>query len=114
MRYNVISGDSHIDMTWMPGDLWVDRAPAEFKPIAPRVVESNEGLHWEAEGKRLGVFGGTSFTFGAATRGQSKRLDAVFDTGFLTESRGQPILIFESRIWNLMVSMQRSSTELSE
>ena len=82
MRYNVISGDSHIDMTWMPGDLWVDRAPAELKPIAPRVVESHEGLHWEAEGKRLGVFGGTSFTFGAATRGQSKRLDALFDTGF--------------------------------
>ena len=82
MEYNVISGDSHIDMTWMPGDLWVDRAPPEFRSLAPRVIETPEGLHWEVEGKRMGVFGGTSFTFGVAARGQSKRLDAVFDTGF--------------------------------
>ena len=83
MEYNVISGDSHIDMTWMPGDLWVDRAPPEFRSLAPRVIETPEGLHWEVEGKRMGVFGGTSFTFGVAARGH----------GILTTVRGSVAVV---------------------
>ena len=82
MDYNVISGDSHMDMTWMPGDLWERNAPARFRDVAPKVVETDEGLVWVAEGKTLGVFGGASFGFGVAERGKSKRLDAVFATGF--------------------------------
>jgi uncharacterized protein len=30
MPYHVISADCHIDMTWMPGDLWVSHAPAQY------------------------------------------------------------------------------------
>ena len=29
MAYRIISADCHIDMTWMPGNLWVDNAPAK-------------------------------------------------------------------------------------
>ena len=43
MDYRVISGDSHIDMTWMPGDLWIERAPAHLAHAVPRVVETDEG-----------------------------------------------------------------------
>ena len=82
MQYNVISGDSHVDMTWMPGDLWVSQAPAKFRAVAPHVVETDEGLKWTAEGKTLGVFGGSSFGFGKAQRGASKRIDSMFDEGF--------------------------------
>ena len=82
MQYNVISGDSHVDMTWMPGDLWVSQAPARFQAVAPHVVETDEGLKWTAEGKTLGVFGGSSFGFGKAQRGASKRIDSMFDEGF--------------------------------
>ena len=82
MQYNVISGDSHVDMTWMPGDLWVSQAPARFQAVAPHVVETDEGLKWTAEGKTLGVFGGSSFGFGKAQRGASKRIDTMFDEGF--------------------------------
>ena len=82
MQYNVISGDSHVDMTWMPGDLWVSQAPAKFRAVAPHVVETDEGLKWTAEGKTLGVFGGSSFGFGKAERGASKRIDSMFDEGF--------------------------------
>ena len=82
MQYNVISGDSHVDMTWMPGDLWVSQAPAKFRAVAPHVVETDEGLKWTAEGKTLGVFGGSSFGFGKAQRGASKRIDTMFDEGF--------------------------------
>ena len=31
MSYRIISADCHIDMTWMPGDLWVKNAPARFR-----------------------------------------------------------------------------------
>ena len=82
MQYNVISGASHVDMTWMPGDLWVSQAPAKFRAVAPHVVETDEGLKWTAEGKTLGVFGGSSFGFGKAQRGASKRIDTMFDEGF--------------------------------
>ena len=82
MQYNVISGDSHVDMTWMPGDLWVSQAPAKFQAVAPHVVETDEGLKWTAEGKTLGVFGGSSFGFGKAERGASRRIDSMFAEGF--------------------------------
>ena len=44
MDYRVISGDSHIDLTWLPGDLFAENAPAEWKDQVPRVVESDGEL----------------------------------------------------------------------
>jgi predicted TIM-barrel fold metal-dependent hydrolase len=82
VEYNIISGDSHIDMTWMPGDLWASQAPLALRDDAPRVIETDEGLKWTAEGKILGVFGGSSFGFGKAERGSSRRIDSMFDEGF--------------------------------
>ncbi len=78
MDYNIISGDSHIDMTWMPGDLWASQAPVALRDDAPRVIETDEGLKWTAEGKILGVFGGSSFGFGKAGKGSSRRIDSMF------------------------------------
>ena len=31
MDYHIISADCHIDMTWMPGNLWVENAPAKWR-----------------------------------------------------------------------------------
>ncbi len=38
MSYRTISADCHIDMTWMPGDLWVKNAPARFRDLVPQVT----------------------------------------------------------------------------
>ncbi|HEV3112851.1 MAG TPA: hypothetical protein VGY99_20385 [Candidatus Binataceae bacterium] len=40
MKYNVISADSHINE---PPGTWVDRVPAKFKDVAPRVVPTADG-----------------------------------------------------------------------
>ena len=52
-EYNVISGDSHIDLRWLPGELFVENAPAKWKDQVPNVVETAEGLKWFAEGQDM-------------------------------------------------------------
>src|SRR5262249_58299467 len=49
MDYRIISADCHIDMTWMPGDLWVKNAPAKLREQVPHVRETAEGPRWYAE-----------------------------------------------------------------
>ena len=82
MEYKLISGDSHIDMTWMPGNVFVENAPARYRDAVPRVVDSESGPHWFAEGKDLGVYGGLGFGFTKPDRGQSKHIDMMYDAGF--------------------------------
>ena len=82
MEYKLISGDSHIDMTWMPGNVFIENAPAKYRDTVPRVVDSEAGPHWFAEGKDLGVYGGLGFGFTKPDRGQSKHIDMMYDAGF--------------------------------
>ena len=46
MDYRIISADCHIDMTWMPGDLWTKNAPARWRAEVPQVRETDDGPHW--------------------------------------------------------------------
>ncbi|MEE9150090.1 MAG: amidohydrolase family protein [Candidatus Tectomicrobia bacterium] len=82
MQYTVISADCHIDMTWMPGDLWVTNAPGQWQELVPQVRQTPDGPRWYAEGKELGVFGGLGFGFSPVQRGYSKHVDKMFDVGF--------------------------------
>lgn len=82
MEYSIISCDSHIDVTWMPGDLWLKEAPVHLKDDVPRVEDTEQGPLWFAEGKELGVFGGMGASFLAPKRGQSKQYDSMYDAGF--------------------------------
>jgi uncharacterized protein len=82
MDYRIISADCHIDMTWMPGDLWVDSAPAKWREHVPQVRQAPDGPRWYAEGKELGVFGGLGFGFDRVQRGYSKHVERMFEVGF--------------------------------
>jgi uncharacterized protein len=82
MAYQLVSADCHIDMTWMPGDLWVKNAPAKFKTQVPQVRETPDGPHWFVEDKDVGVYGGLGFGFDRVQRGYSKHVDKMFDVGF--------------------------------
>jgi len=82
MDYRIISADGHIDMTWMPGDLWVDSAPSKWRAQVPQVRQTPAGPRWYAEEKELGVFGGLGFGFNPVQRGYSKHVDKMFDVGF--------------------------------
>ena len=82
MTYRIISADCHIDMTWMPGDLWVKNAPARFRDQVPQVRQTPDGPRWYAEEKELGVFGGLGFGFDRVQRGFSKHVEKMFEVGF--------------------------------
>ena len=82
MSYRIISADCHIDMTWMPGDLWVKNAPARFRDRVPQVRQTDDGPRWYAEEKELGVFGGLGFGFDRVQRGFSKHVEKMFEVGF--------------------------------
>src|SRR5262245_59876937 len=72
MSYRIISADCHIDMTWMPGDLWLKNAPARMRDQVPQVRQTPDGPRWFAEEKELGVFGGLGFGFDKVQRNFSR------------------------------------------
>ena len=91
MDYKVISADSHVDMTWLPGDLFVSEASAKWKDKVPKVVETDQGSRWFAEGHELGAVGGMGASFMAPARGFSKTVDRMLDTGFYDDgAKGMP------------------------
>jgi len=46
-----ISADDHIDLRWLPKDLWSERLPAHLRESGPRVVETDKGECWTWEGQ---------------------------------------------------------------
>ena len=43
MRYNRISADCHLDLIWLPPDLFVSEAPRELKERMPYVADRPDG-----------------------------------------------------------------------
>ncbi len=52
-----ISADDHIDLRWLPKDLWTARLPARLREHGPRVVESERGAYWTWEGQSFSPHG---------------------------------------------------------
>jgi predicted TIM-barrel fold metal-dependent hydrolase len=53
----VVSADDHIDLSFLPKDLWTSRAPARLKDNAPRVVETDKGPVWVCGEESWGTWG---------------------------------------------------------
>lgn len=91
----VISGDCHIDIPWLPEDLFTSNAPAHLKDKVPAVVDTDEGKQWFVEGKPLDwvAGGGIGLRNGAwdpYVPGLSKRLDRMEDEHFFSDGeKGQ-------------------------
>jgi predicted TIM-barrel fold metal-dependent hydrolase len=65
MNYRVISADDHIDLPWLPKDLWRERVPAAWRERAPRVVETPDGPYWVCGDERWDPWGGRPGAAGA-------------------------------------------------
>jgi predicted TIM-barrel fold metal-dependent hydrolase len=63
MDYRLVSADDHMDLNYLPKDLWAKRLPRKWQADAPRVVESGGAFSWVAEGQRLGFYGTRRGTF---------------------------------------------------
>ena len=57
MMHRFISADDHIDLRWLPKDLWTARLPARLRERGPRVVENDNGSYWTWEGKTFSPHG---------------------------------------------------------
>ncbi len=65
MNYRIISADDHIDLQWLPKDLWQKRVPAEWRERAPKVVDTPDGPYWVCSGDRWDPWGGRKGAAGA-------------------------------------------------
>ena len=54
-NWKMFSADDHVDLPYLPGDLWTGRVPRKFRERVPRLVENAEEWHWEADGKLFGA-----------------------------------------------------------
>ncbi len=57
MMRRFISADDHIDLRWLPQDLWSDRLPARLREHGPRVIENDHGAYWSWEGQTFSPHG---------------------------------------------------------
>lgn len=57
MQDKIISADSHLDLFYLPPDIFTARAPASLKDRVPKVVESGVGPMWVCDGAILGRHG---------------------------------------------------------
>jgi predicted TIM-barrel fold metal-dependent hydrolase len=82
MHYDRISADCHLDLCWLPPDLFTSRAPAALKDRMPYVTEGPKGPMWVT--KKGGTFG-LANGMGSAGReyvpGQIHRSDRMASTG---------------------------------
>jgi predicted TIM-barrel fold metal-dependent hydrolase len=65
MEYRIISADDHIDMQWLPKDLWQKRVPSAWRERAPKVVETADGPYWVCGDDRWDSWGGRQGAAGA-------------------------------------------------
>jgi len=57
ITHRFISADDHIDLRWLPKDLWTERLPARLRERGPRVVDMGKGAFWTWEGQTFSPHG---------------------------------------------------------
>src|SRR5437660_12642437 len=58
MRYEMISADCHVDLCWLPPDLFTANASPEMRDRMPYVVDGPKGKTWVTKnGASLGLAG---------------------------------------------------------
>ena len=84
MEYDIISADGHIDLKWLPHDLFVSNAPAKWKDQVPQWVDTEVGERLYAEGKDLATIPkvGTHANMVPPKRGAAKRTDRMHESRF--------------------------------
>jgi len=88
MQYKRISADCHLDLPWMPPELFRSEAPRALKDRMPYVIDTPEGEKWVS--KNGGTFG---FRNGVGPAGQMyvpgkhHRVDVMAKTGLYADGK---------------------------
>ena len=82
MQYKRISADCHLDMIWLPPDLFTSEAPRELKERMPFVSEGPNGKEWVARnGASFGLVAGVGSAGRKYEPGKQHRADRMAETG---------------------------------
>ena len=86
MQYKRISADCHLDMPWMPPDLFTSMASSEMKDRMPFVVETDDGPNWTAKnGASFGYKNGVGPAGSKYVPGKHHRVDVMAETGLYSD-----------------------------
>ena len=82
MQYRRISADCHLDMIWLPPDLFTSQAPRDLKARMPYIADGPNGKEWVANnGASFGLVGGVGSAGAQYVPGKQHRADRMNETG---------------------------------
>jgi predicted TIM-barrel fold metal-dependent hydrolase len=88
MRYTRISADSHIDMPWLPNDLFTSNASAAMKDRMPYVIDGPDGPQWTSKnGQSFGLVCGVGPSGQKYVPGQNHRVDKMAAVGLYDDAK---------------------------
>jgi len=88
MDYQRISADCHIDLIWLPPELFTSNASARLKDRMPYVIDTSKGKMWVAKnGARFGLMNGMGSAGREYTPGQIHRSDRMASTGLYDDGK---------------------------
>ena len=88
MKYDVISADCHIDLIWLPPDLFTANASAHLRDRMPYVTNGEDGPQWVSRsGSNFGLMNGMGSAGRLYVPGQIHRSDRMASTGLYEDGR---------------------------
>jgi hypothetical protein len=82
MHYDRISADCHLDLCWLPPDLFTSRTSAAMRERMPYVTEGPKGPMWVTKkGGNFGLANGMGSAGREYVPGQIHRSDRMASTG---------------------------------
>jgi uncharacterized protein len=88
MKYEFISADCHIDLIWLPPDLFTSNSRADLRERMPFVTDTRRGKAWVAKnGAKFGLMNGMGSAGREYVPGQIHRSDRMASTGLYDDGR---------------------------
>ncbi|MGA7868568.1 MAG: hypothetical protein WCA23_32135, partial [Stellaceae bacterium] len=88
MKYDVISADCHIDLIWLPPDLFTDNAPSVMKDRMPYVTDGPRGKEWVTKsGASFGLMNGMGSAGRLYEPGKIYRSDRMASEGIYDDGK---------------------------
>jgi predicted TIM-barrel fold metal-dependent hydrolase len=88
MNYTRISADCHIDLPWIPPDLFTSNATASMKARMPFVTDGPDGPYWTSKnGTSFGLMNGVGPAGAKYVPGMHHRVDIMARTGLYEDGR---------------------------
>jgi predicted TIM-barrel fold metal-dependent hydrolase len=88
MQYRRISADCHLDLPWMPPELFVSEAPRHLKERMPYVADGPDGPRWLAKnGATFGLVNGVGPSGQKFVPGMHARVDVMAKTGLYDDGK---------------------------